>query len=114
MPRVLRCLVLSRADDGTAKLIDEEIRRLIDEAGATARAILEEHRDDLVTLGEVLLEYETLTGDEVKAVLRGESIVRPEEDEAPKGPGSRASVPASGRKAKEHPGPLKTAPQPES
>ena len=100
--------------DATAKLIDEEIRRLIDEAGATARAILEEHRDDLETLGEALLEYETLSGDEVKALLRGESIVRPEEDEAPKGPGRGASVPASGRKAKGHAGPLKTAPQPES
>nr|CAK32582.1 putative ATP-dependent Zn protease [uncultured organism] len=100
--------------DATAKIIDEEIRGLIDEAGATARAILEEHRDDLETLGEALLEYETLTGDEVKALLRGESIVRPEEDEAPKDPGRGASVPASGRKAKEHPGPLKTAPQPES
>jgi cell division protease FtsH len=100
--------------DATAKLIDEEIRHLIDEAGATARAILEEHRDDLETLGEALLEYETLSGDEVKALLRGESIVRPEEDEAPKDPGRGASVPASGRKAKGHAGPLKTAPQPES
>ena len=100
--------------DATAKLIDEEIRRLIDEAGATARAILEEHRDDLVTLGEALLEYETLTGDEVKAVLRGESIVRPEEDETPKDPEHRSSVPASGRKAKGHAGPLEPAPQPES
>ncbi|MCH8214451.1 MAG: ATP-dependent zinc metalloprotease FtsH [Proteobacteria bacterium] len=100
--------------DATARIIDEEIRGLIDEAGATARAILEEHRDDLETLGEALLEYETLTGDEVKALLRGESIVRPEEDEAPKDPEHRSSVPASGRKAKGHPGPLKTAPQPES
>ncbi len=100
--------------DATAKLIDEEIRRLIDEAGATARTILEEHRDELETLGEALLEYETLTGDEVKAVIRGESIVRPEEDEAPKDPGRKSSVPASGKKAKGHAGPLKTAPQPES
>ena len=100
--------------DATARLIDEEVRRLIDAAEATARTILEKHRDDLETLGEALLEYETLTGDEVKAVLRGESIVRPEEDEAPKGPGHKASVPASGGKAKGHSGPLKTAPQPES
>ena len=100
--------------DATARIIDEEIRGLIDEAGATARAILEEHRDDLETLGEALLEYETLTGDEVKALLRGESIVRPEESEASMDPGRGASVPASGKKAKGHPGPLKTAPQPES
>ena len=100
--------------DATARIIDEEIRGLIDEAGATARAILEEHRDDLETLGEGLLEYETLSGDEVKALLRGESIVRPEEDETPKDPEHRSSVPASGRKAKGHAGPLKTAPQPES
>ena len=100
--------------DATAKIIDEEIRHLIDGAEATARAILEEHRDDLDTLGEALLEYETLSGDEVKAVLRGESIVRPEEDETPKDPGRRSSVPVSGKKAKGHSGPLKTAPQPES
>ncbi len=100
--------------DATARVIDEEVRRLIDEAGATARAILEEHRDDLETLGKALLEYETLSGEEVGAVLRGESIVRPEEDETQKDKGHKASVPASGRKAKEPPGPLETAPQPES
>ena len=65
-------------------------------------------------LGTALLEYETLSGDEVDAVLRGEAIVRPEEEEPPKDAGRKASVPSSG-KAKDHPGGgFEPEPQPES
>ena len=59
--------------DATARLIDEEVRRLIDEAEATARRILSERRDDLETVAAALLEYETLSGEEVRALLRGET-----------------------------------------
>ncbi|WP_374466187.1 ATP-dependent zinc metalloprotease FtsH, partial [Ferrovibrio sp.] len=65
--------------DATAKLIDEEIRRIIDEAETAARRILTEHRDDLDKVAQALLEYETLSGDEVKALLRGEAIIRPDD-----------------------------------
>ena len=58
----------------TAKLIDEEIRRLVEEAETRARTILSDHAGDLRTLADTLLERETLSGDEVDAVLRGERL----------------------------------------
>jgi len=60
----------------TAQLIDQEIRRLIEEAEATARKVLTEHLDELHRLGSALLEYETLTGEEAKRVIKGEDIGR--------------------------------------
>ena len=101
--------------DQTAAQIDEEVRRLIDEAEMTARKILTKNRDQLDILASALLEYETLNGDEVNALLRGESIVRPEEEEPPGEGGHKASVPTSGRfkKSSGHPG-MDPEPQPES
>ena len=100
--------------DATAKIIDEEIRRLIDGAEADARKILNKHRDELDILGEALLEYETLTGDEVKALLKGESIVRPEEGEASMEAGRKSSIPTSGSKGTKPIGDLGPEPQPGS
>jgi cell division protease FtsH len=81
--------------DATAKLIDEEIRKLIEEAESNARGILSEHLDELHVVAKALLEYETLTGDEVDSLLRGETIVRPEDDSTPSS-GTKSSVPSSG------------------
>ena len=78
----------------TAKLIDDEIRKLIDDAEDAARSVLAEHESDLHVVAEALLEYETLSGEEVDALLRGESIHRGE-SEAEAGGGRRASVPLS-------------------
>jgi len=83
----------------TAKLIDEEIRRIIEEAELKARTILTEHLDDLHAVAKALLEYETLSGDEVKALLRGEPIrVGGEDSSGPVPP--RSSVPSSGAPAR--------------
>ncbi|MGL4310713.1 MAG: ATP-dependent zinc metalloprotease FtsH [Paracoccaceae bacterium] len=60
----------------TQKLIDEEVRRLIDEGYETAKHILTEKADDLKRLAEGLLEYETLTGDEIRKVIAGEPLRR--------------------------------------
>jgi cell division protease FtsH len=86
--------------DATARLIDEEVRRLVDEAEDKAREILIEKRGDLDTVAEALLEYETLSGEEVVALLSGNPIVRPDQDdEQPRQSGRRSSVPSSGKKA---------------
>jgi len=84
--------------DATANVIDEEIRRITDEAYDDARRILEEQMEDLHTLAKGLLEYETLSGDEIEALLAGGPINRGGNDEPtkPSGPGRRASVPTGG------------------
>jgi cell division protease FtsH len=86
--------------EATAKLIDEEIRRVIDEAERRARAILTEHIDDLHAIAKGLLEFETLSVEEIHRLLRGEKIVRdtggPAEEPA-RLPGRRSSVPPAGR-----------------
>src|SRR3546814_4693098 len=62
--------------EATAQVIDEEIRKIVDGAEARCRQILTDHTDDLHKLANALLEYETLTGDEIMALLRGEQIIR--------------------------------------
>lgn len=98
--------------DATARLIDEEVRRLIDEAEDTARRILQEKREDLERVATALLDYETLSGEEVRALVRGEPIVRVDPREEPRDSGRRASVPPSGKKAKEPRGGFEPEPQP--
>jgi len=61
----------------TARLIDEEVRALIDEAYNQAKSILEDNRDCLEAIKEALLKYETITGDEVNALIRGETLDKP-------------------------------------
>jgi len=101
--------------DATARLIDEEVRRLIDEAEATARRILSEQRGDLDTVANALLEYETLSGEEVRALLRGEDVVRADPRDESRDPGRRSSVPSSGKKAGKEPrGGFEAEPQPNS
>ncbi|WP_421706890.1 ATP-dependent zinc metalloprotease FtsH [Algihabitans sp.] len=85
--------------ESTARLIDEEVRRIIDEAEKKAHEILNEHMNDLHLLAKGLLEYETLGAEEVQSVLRGEAIDRSDPNDKPQQPsgGRRSSVPSSGR-----------------
>jgi cell division protease FtsH len=82
--------------DATAALIDDEVRRLIEEAEGEAHKILKKYSGELETIAQALLEYETLSGDDVTTLLKGESISRNDDgDTKPEG-GSRTSVPSSG------------------
>ncbi|MBF0248051.1 MAG: ATP-dependent zinc metalloprotease FtsH [Alphaproteobacteria bacterium] len=105
--------------EGTANLIDQEIRRLIDDAESHARRILTDHMDQLEAITQALLEYETLNGDEVRDIIAGKGIHRPDPDETPKDGGRKASVPTSGKGAglgkdkKEGSGGLDAEPLPE-
>jgi cell division protease FtsH len=56
----------------TKELIEEEVRRFIEDAYKRAYQILEEHKDEWERLAQGLLEYETLTGEEIKRVMNGE------------------------------------------
>ena len=61
----------------TARIIDEEVKRLIDAAFADAERILDENWELVIAISEALLEYETLQSDELDALMRGETISRP-------------------------------------
>jgi cell division protease FtsH len=67
----------------TARKIDAEIKRLVEAGLAEAQQILEAKRDALETLAQGLLEYETLTGDEIKNLLAGKPPVRDAFDTTP-------------------------------
>ncbi|MBX7146234.1 MAG: ATP-dependent zinc metalloprotease FtsH [Alphaproteobacteria bacterium] len=60
--------------DVTAHLIDEEVRRIIEEGEQQARKILSEHTKELHLIAKALLEYETLSADECMSLIRGETI----------------------------------------
>ena len=77
----------------TAKLIDEEVRALVDKATGDCWKILNDHEDELHIIAKGLLEYETLSGDDIDALLKGESIQKTEPPKKPKKPTKRkASV----------------------
>ncbi len=62
--------------DDTARLIDEEVKALIDRAYGETKQMLESHRDGLARLAEALLRYETLNRDEVERIMRGEDLAK--------------------------------------
>jgi len=64
--------------DETNKLIDSEIKALVDGAHARATDVLKTQEDKLHLLAQALLEYETLTGDEIKQLLDSGKIDRPD------------------------------------
>ncbi|MEQ8664648.1 MAG: ATP-dependent zinc metalloprotease FtsH [Rhodospirillales bacterium] len=102
--------------DETAAAIDREVRKLIEDAEETARKVLSENLEDLHKIAKGLLEYETLSGAEVNALLAGEEIYRPDGDDTPprdSSNGKRSSVPSSGARPRGS-GPMGVNPQPES
>jgi cell division protease FtsH len=82
--------------DQTASVVDDEVKIIIETAYARATKLLTDNLDKLHTVAQALLEYETLSGDEIKALLRGEKIVREEEPVEPTDGKPRSSVPTSG------------------
>ena len=71
--------------DATAKLIDEEIRKIVDEADKKCRKILNDNINELHIVAKGLLEFETLSGDEIKDLIKG---VRPSRDDFDNDPDS--------------------------
>ena len=67
----------------TKELIEEEVKRLIDEAYEHAHAILTEKNEEWERLAQGLLEYETLTGEEIERVIRGEPPESDDDGSAP-------------------------------
>ena len=66
----------ARMSNQTAQLIDDEIKRIVEGGLERAKHVLGEHIDQLHTVAGALLEYETLTGDEIKRLIAGEDLDR--------------------------------------
>lgn len=63
--------------DETARMIDEEVRRMVDESYADAVTLLSERWDQVERVADALLRFETLTADEVRSLMRGEELSKP-------------------------------------
>ncbi|MBZ9664408.1 MULTISPECIES: ATP-dependent zinc metalloprotease FtsH [Pseudomonas] len=61
----------SNVSGETAKLIDEEVRRIIDECYATAKKLLVENRDKLDAMAEALMKYETIDAEQIDDIMNG-------------------------------------------
>jgi len=83
--------------EATAQKIDQEIRTIIDACYQRAKTILSTRTNDLHIIAKGLLEYETLTGDEIVALLKGIPPVRAPYEEPEPQRGQGPSVPAAGR-----------------
>jgi cell division protease FtsH len=97
--------------EATAQKIDAEIRRLVEAGFSDAQRILTERRADLDVLAKGLLEFETLSGDEIKDLLNGkpptrESVMEP--------PTPRASAVPNAGKGRPRPEPGTMEPQPQA
>ncbi|TXH37140.1 MAG: ATP-dependent metallopeptidase FtsH/Yme1/Tma family protein [Rhodospirillaceae bacterium] len=97
--------------DDTARLIDEEIRRLVETGAQRSREILGRNVDALHRIAKALVEYETLSGDEVKALLNGDDIRRNDGRDASSSR-PRSSIPSSGSTVGKPSGGFEPKPQP--
>ena len=100
--------------DETQKLVDSEIHLIVDEGYDLATKLLKDKIDDLHTIANGLLEYETLTGDEINDLLKGKQPVRESDDDTTTESGS--AVPTAGRANRgkedgEEPGDMEPQPQ---
>jgi cell division protease FtsH len=98
-PFLGQTIAMSRTtSESTAAAVDAEIKRIVLEAHAAATKILTEHRDQLEKVALALLEFETLTGDEIALLMKGEKITRPDLSANEKKP-IKSAIPSSRRKS---------------
>ena len=86
----------------TKELIEDEVKRLIDDGYEAAYKIIAEREEEFERLAQGLLEYETLTGDQITKVMAGESIDMDDDDtpEKPTGGASITAIPTAGSRPK--------------
>jgi cell division protease FtsH len=83
------------ASDESRQIIDQEVRKLSDEAYDRAKQILQDNWDEMENLAQGLLEYETLTGDDMMRVIRGEApLLGEDDDDGDQDKGGTASITA--------------------
>ncbi len=97
----------------TARLIDEEVRRIVTQGEKKAWEVLGANVDKLHAVADALMEYETISGEECKIVMDGGKIVRKEDDEDTKGPlGSAVPTAGTARPPRDEPDTGGMEPQP--
>ena len=89
--------------ESTSQKIDLEVRRLVEAGLSEARRIVTEKREQLEDLAKALIEYETLTGDEIIGILQGRQPVRETDDTPP--PTRASAVPVTGKAPRPRPEP---------
>ncbi|MCT8971743.1 ATP-dependent zinc metalloprotease FtsH [Microbaculum marinisediminis] len=101
--------------DETQKLVDEEIKNFVNTGYETAKTVLTENLDDLHAIANGLLEYETLSGDEIRNLLDGKPPIRDVDVDTTSKPKSSA-VPKAGKSQRggEEPGAGGMEPQPQA
>ena len=86
--------------DETQKMVDEEVKRFVQDGYDTAQRVIRDNINDLHAIAQALIEFETLTGDEIRGLLDGKTPVRDSDaDVTPKSSG----VPSAGRPGKKRP-----------
>ena len=91
----------SSVSEETSRKIEEEVRKLVQGGMDDARRIMTEYNDQWTAIAEALIEYETLTGDEILALINdGIQPSRPDDsDDTPAGKAS--AVPVIGKRRKD-------------
>ncbi|KPF73452.1 cell division protein FtsH [Blastomonas sp. AAP25] len=86
--------------DETARKIDAEIRKIVDQGYDRAKHVLSEHVDQLHTLAQALLEFETLSGDEIQEIIATGKLDRPDGKSIKPdvAPGIGAVIPRAGKR----------------
>ena len=80
--------------DETQQLVDAEVKRFVEEGYETAQKVIRENIDQLHAIAGALLEFESLSGDEIKGLLEGKQPVREVE---PDGAAPKSAVPPTGK-----------------
>ena len=87
--------------ENTAQEIDKEIKKIVDESYKKARSIIKKNINQLHKLAKGLLHYETLTGEEIKDIIKGKKIKKSITDDTKNKNKSLSPVPAVGKRKKD-------------
>ena len=88
----------------TARIIDEEIRKIVDAAYDDCTRLIDTHWEQLVAVAEALLKYETLSSNDVDQLMKGERIEKPTVAELLSAEAAKSTLPPPSAKPTEEPG----------
>jgi cell division protease FtsH len=87
--------------EATQQMVDEEVKAFVDQGYQTAQKIITDHIDDLHTIAQGLLEYESLSGDEIQGLVDGKPPVREDDTDDTPTRSRGSAVPSAGGKPKD-------------